>query len=56
MKREIDEEIVRIEIINHADNFLEQGRLLVLLKKLNHFKNVELDYQDNGTTLKIFLS
>ena len=47
----------RLEVINHygkdAGPF---GRLLTLYKELGHFNEIELDYQDGGKTLKIFLS
>lgn len=45
--------ITRLEIINHADNGMVKGRLLTLYG--NQFNNIELSYQDNGQTLKIFL-
>jgi hypothetical protein len=46
----------RLEIINHCKNGYKFGRLLSLYKGLNDFDKIELDYQDGGTTLKIFLS
>ena len=45
--------ITRLEVINHADNGMIKGRLLTLYG--NQFDNIELSYQDNGQTLKIFL-
>lgn len=46
----------RLEIINHCKNDYAFGRILTLLKEHNDFNTVELDYQDGGKTLKIFLS
>jgi len=50
------EGITRLEVINHAENNLQFGRALTLYKSMGDFQNVELSYQDNGKTLKIFLS
>ena len=50
-----DSKITRLEIINHADNKRPIGRLLTLYKELGDFDNIELSYQDNKQTLKIFL-
>jgi hypothetical protein len=47
--------ITRLEVINHAVNDKPIGRILTLYKELGHFNNIELDYQDSGRTLKIFL-
>jgi hypothetical protein len=46
--------ITRFEVINHANNSMSQGRLLTLYS--NQFDNIELSYQDDGRTLKIFLT
>ena len=46
----------RLEVINHASNSYAIGRLLTLYKSLGDFNEIELDYQDGGKTLKIFLS
>jgi hypothetical protein len=46
----------RLEIINHCKNEYKFGRLLTLYKELKDFNAIQLDYQDNGKTLKIFLS
>lgn len=48
--------INRLELINHANNDRGIGRLITLYKSLGDFEVVELDYQDGGKTLKIFLS
>jgi hypothetical protein len=54
--KEIDEnKITRIEIINHADNRHEIGRLITLHKSLGDFDTVEISIQDDGKTMKIFL-
>lgn len=57
--KEIDEtKITRVEVINHAtaQNGYNIGRILTLYKEMLDFDNVELSIQDNGRTLKIFLS
>jgi hypothetical protein len=48
-------EITRLEIINHAKNDHSIGRLLTLYKELGDFNSIELCYQDDKRTLKIFL-
>jgi hypothetical protein len=48
-------EITRLEVINHAKNDKPVGRLLTLYKELGHFQQVDLSYQDDCKTLKIFL-
>lgn len=50
--------ITRLEVINHATRDKERafGRILTLYKELGDFGNIELCYQDGGTTLKIFLN
>ena len=50
-----DSKITRLEIINHAKNDRQVGRLLSLHKSLNDFNTLELQMQDGGKTLKIFL-
>ena len=50
------EKITRLEIINHAKNDKPIGRILTLYKELNDFDFLELELQDQGRTLKIFLS
>lgn len=47
--------ITRIEVINHAKNKLPTGRLVVLLKDMEDFDEIEVSVQDDGKTLKIFL-
>ena len=47
--------ISRLEIINHAKNNKQVGRLLTLYQELGDFDTVSIDYQDGGKTLKIFL-
>lgn len=49
------EKISRIEVINHAENDLEKGRLMVLYKNLGHFETVFIQVQDEGRTMKVFL-
>jgi hypothetical protein len=48
--------VTRLEIINHCKNEYGFGRILSLHKGLEDFNEIELDYQDGGKTLKIFLS
>jgi len=48
--------ITRVEVINHAKNGKDIGRLLTLHKELNDFTSLEVDLQDNKRTMKIFLS
>ena len=50
-----EENIDRLEIINHAKNDKAVGRLLTLYKELKHFNELEFSVQDDGKTLKIFL-
>jgi hypothetical protein len=49
------EKVDRLEIINHADNIFDKGRLQVFRKENSHFDNIECSFQDEGKTLKIFL-
>jgi hypothetical protein len=49
------DDITRIEVINHAKNKLPTGRLVVLLKDMEDFDEIEVSVQDDGKTLKIFL-
>ena len=52
----INESIInRVEVINHAENDRQIGRLLTLHKSLGDFNAIELQLQDGGETLKIFL-
>lgn len=54
--KEIDDTIItRVEVINHANNDKQIGRLLTLHKILGDFQSIELSVQDSGKTLKIFL-
>ena len=54
--KKIDEKkITRLEIINHAKNDRSIGRLLTLHRSLGDFNSIEIQVQDGGTTLKIFL-
>ncbi len=46
--------INRLEIINHAKNDKQIGRILTLYKELKQFNELEFSVQDNGKTLKIF--
>jgi hypothetical protein len=56
MSKEKEVEVTRLEVINHADNDSPIGRLLTMHTRLGDFKNLEVQYQDGGRTLKIFLS
>ena len=47
--------IDRLEVINHAKNDKDLGRLLVLYKELGHFDSLDFELQDDDKTLKIFL-
>jgi hypothetical protein len=55
MKQIEETKITRIEVINHANNNRAVGRLLTLYKELKDFENIEIQLQDDGKTLKIFL-
>ena len=48
--------IDRLEIINHCKNAYRYGRILSLRKDFEDFNAIQLDYQDDGKTLKILLS
>ncbi len=50
-----DSKITRIEIINHAKNSHQFGRLITLYKELGDFDVAEISMQDDGRTMKIFL-
>ena len=50
-----DSILTRLEIINHGENERPVGRLLTLHKELGDFNSIELSYQDDGKTLKIFI-
>lgn len=50
------DEINRIELINHAENHFEKGRILTLYESRGHFNKVEISIQDDNQTMKIFLS
>lgn len=55
-EREIDlTDVKRLEIINHAKNNLEIGRVLTL-RADRDFKVLDASIQDGGLTLKLFLS
>jgi hypothetical protein len=56
MNNDKDSKITRLEVINHAKNDKPVGRILTLYKEMGHFENIELSYQDDGKTLKIFLT
>jgi len=54
--KKIDEKkITRLEVINHAKNGKDIGRLLTLHKSLGDFNAIEIHLQDGSKTLKIFL-
>lgn len=46
----------RIEVINHANNSYQIGRLLTLYKELGDFDVADISMQDGGKTMKIFLN
>ena len=48
-------DVKRLEIINHALNNLEVGRILTL-RAGEHFTILDAQLQDGGSTFKIFLS
>lgn len=57
MENSIDlEKISRIEVINHANNRYRIGRVVTLYKELDEFDSVEISIQDDGRTMKIFVS
>ena len=49
-------DVNRLEVINHAENSHGTGRLLTMYKSMGDFSAIELDFQDDGKTLKIFIS
>jgi hypothetical protein len=53
-KKEV--EVTRLEVINHADNDRPIGRILTMYKSMEDFQEIQVQYQDGGRTLKIFLS
>jgi hypothetical protein len=55
MSKEKEVEVTRLEVINHASNDRPIGRILTMHTRLGDFKNLEVQYQDGGRTLKIFL-
>lgn len=48
-------DVKRLEIINHAMNNLEVGRILTL-RAGRDFKSLDAQIQDGGLTFKIFIS
>jgi hypothetical protein len=52
-KKEV--EVTRFEVINHAGNDRPIVRLLTMYKEMGDFQEVEVQYQDGGRTIKIFL-
>jgi hypothetical protein len=48
--------INRLEVINHASNSHPIGRVLTMYKKTGDFTVVDAEFQDDGKTLKIFIS
>lgn len=55
-KKEKEEvEVTRFEVINHAGNDKPIGRILTMYKEMGDFQEVEVQYQDGGRTIKIFL-
>lgn len=47
--------ITRLEVINHASNSHPIGRVLTMYKTKD-FRNIDMQFQDDGKTLKIFVS
>ena len=56
MNDDKDAKVTRLEVINHAKNDKPVGRILTLYKEMGDFEHIELSYQDDGKTLKIFLT
>lgn len=48
--------ITRLEVINHSNINDEKGRIVVAYKGEKGFDDIDIQVQDNGTTVKIFLS
>jgi hypothetical protein len=48
--------INRLEVINHASNSHPIGRVLTMYEKTGDFTVVDAEFQDDGKTLKIFIS
>lgn len=53
--KEKEVEVTRFEVINHAGNDKPIGRILTMYKEMGDFQEVEVQYQDGGRTIKIFL-
>jgi hypothetical protein len=47
--------INRLEVINHASNSHPIGRVLTMYETKD-FRNIDMQFQDSGKTLKIFVS
>jgi hypothetical protein len=47
--------ISRLEVINHATNDHPIGRVLTMYENKD-FRNIDMQFQDSGKTLKIFIS
>jgi hypothetical protein len=47
--------ISRLEVINHATNDHPIGRVLTMYETKD-FRNIDMQFQDSGKTLKIFVS
>ena len=50
-----DYNVNKFEVINHAKNKIGFGRVMTLYNEMGDFNNIELSYQDEGKTLKVFL-
>lgn len=46
----------KLELVNHAQNFFEKGRILTFFENKGHFKTLDVMVDDMGKTLKIFLN
>ena len=53
--KEEKREVIRFEVINHADNDKPIGRILTMYKEMGDFQEIEVQYQDGGRTIKVFL-
>lgn len=56
-QQEIDlKDVTRLEVFNHANNYLKVGRVLTLYKSDKDFIIIDASLQDQDRTLKIFIS
>ena len=50
------DKINRIEFINHANNRYKIGRIFTMYQDMDDFNSVEVSIQDDGMTMKVFIS